>query len=153
MKKFHWFHLISGRKFSLVKLIPLLALVAVVWMNTLVLHKGLTGGWTKISQLVNQRDMRLIARLIAQNPAECQKMNTQALSLYIRAQINPDISRLIGLHDWDQDIWGQPYMIDILPDKIVIISSGPDRTLETSDDAKFVLPLKPETPAQPEDVP
>jgi len=152
MKNLHWFHLIRGKNFRLLKVIPVIALIGVVWMNAVVLHKGLSGGWTKISQLVNQRDMRLIARLIAENPEECRDMDQKRLSLYIRSQINKDTPRLLGLFDWDKDIWGRSYTIDILADKIIIKSYGPDRIVGTDDDAQFVLPLKTDADQAPAEV-
>ncbi len=129
------------------KIIPLLALIIVVWYNTLVLHRGLSGGFEKISQLINQRDMRLVALLISGNFFECQKMNEKELSGFINSNLSGTM-RLIGFYPMSKDIWGNPYQIQIEPHKIIIRSSGPDEKTDTKDDSQFVLPVKPATPGE-----
>ncbi|MDK3156822.1 hypothetical protein QPK87_09570 [Kamptonema cortianum] len=129
------------KKLNIYKLIPLIALVAVVWINASLLHKGLSGGWEKVAQLINQRDMRLVALLILQNADECRQMDGKMLSSFINEKL-AHTQRLMGLYPMSQDVWGRPYQITIGPARIIIRSSGPDKSFDSPDDAQFILPIR-----------
>ncbi|MDX2226433.1 MAG: type II secretion system protein GspG [Verrucomicrobiae bacterium] len=128
-------------------LIPVVVLMAMVTMNFLSIRNAFRGGWDQISQMINQRDMRLAAIALDEYHARNHRWPGN-IPDYLQKTL-PIQNRLIGSYNMSEDVWGTPYQYAFSNGEIAIKSAGPDHRFGSGDDAAFTLPMTRKEAIQP----